>query len=239
MTQQYKVVTREQWLAARLELLEREKELTRAGDELARRRRALPWVRIEKDYTFETDAGTRTLSELFDGRSRLLVYHFMFGRDWPEGCPGCTLSADHFDGAIAHLARRDVTMICASRAPLERLQAYKRRMGWRFGWVSTLGSFNLDFGVSFSDGQRRDGGRYNYRWLDQPSDELPGLSAFALEGGIVYHTYSSYARGNEFLDGVRGLLDRAPRGRDEGDRHRLDFKCTSSCTMTRTAETTA
>jgi predicted dithiol-disulfide oxidoreductase (DUF899 family) len=195
---QHTVGTREEWQAARAELLEREKELTRLGDELARRRQELPWVPVDKAYVFETDAGTRTLAELFDGRSQLLVYHFMFGPDWTEGCVGCSFLADHLDGAIVHVNQRDVTVLCASRAPIERLQAYKRRMGWKFDWVSSLGSdFNFDFGVSSEDG------------------ESPGLSAFALEGGIVYHTYSSYDRGLEALDGAYHLLDRAPKGRDE------------------------
>ena len=214
----HNVGTREQWLAARLELLEREKELTRAADELARRRRELPWVRVEKDYTFETEAGTRTLSELFAGRSQLLVYHFRFGPDWRAGSPACSFRADHFDRAVVHLAQRDVTMICASRAPLAKLLAYRRRMGWSFPWVSTLGSFNFDLGVSFGKRQRADGARYNFRRVDSPAEELPGLSAFALADGVVYHTYSSYARGNEFLDVGYALLDRTPRGRDEGDR---------------------
>jgi predicted dithiol-disulfide oxidoreductase (DUF899 family) len=195
---QHTVGTREEWQAARAELLEREKELTRLGDELARRRQELPWVPVDKAYVFETDAGTRTLAELFDGRSQLLVYHFMFGPDWTEGCVGCSFLADHLDGAIVHVNQRDVTVLCASRAPIERLQAYKRRMGWKFDWVSSLGSdFNFDFGVSSEDG------------------ESPGLSAFALEGGIVYHTYSSYDRGLEALDGAYHLLDRAPKGRHE------------------------
>jgi predicted dithiol-disulfide oxidoreductase (DUF899 family) len=195
---QHTVGTREEWQAARAELLEREKELTRLGDELARRRQELPWVPVDKAYVFETDAGTRTLAELFDGRSQLLVYHVMFGPDWTEGCVGCSFLADHLDGAIVHVNQRDVTVLCASRAPIERLQAYKRRMGWKFDWVSSLGSdFNFDFGVSSEDG------------------ESPGLSAFALEGGIVYHTYSSYDRGLEALDGAYHLLDRAPKGRDE------------------------
>jgi predicted dithiol-disulfide oxidoreductase (DUF899 family) len=195
---QHTVGTREEWQAARAELLEREKELTRLGDELARRRQELPWVPVDKAYVFETDAGTRTLAELFDGRSQLLVYHVMFGPDWTEGCVGCSFLADHLDGAIVHVNQRDVTVLCASRAPIERLQAYKRRMGWKFDWVSSLGSdFNFDFGVSSEDG------------------ESPGLSAFALEGGIVYHTYSSYDRGLEALDGAYHLLDRAPKGRHE------------------------
>jgi predicted dithiol-disulfide oxidoreductase (DUF899 family) len=235
--------TRAEWLAARKELLEREKELTRRSDELARQRRELPWVRLEKEYSFETEEGTKTLAELFDGRSQLVVYHFMFGPEYAAGCPTCSAAADTFDGAVVHLAQRDVTFLCASRAPLERLQAYKRRMGWSFPWVSSLESeFNFDFGVSFTREQQREGFEYNYRALDPmpiieagadtPFGELaaavgtdpagymtegPGLSAFALADGDVYHTYSCYARGCEFLLGFYPILDRAPRGRDEGD----------------------
>jgi predicted dithiol-disulfide oxidoreductase (DUF899 family) len=240
---EHQVGTREEWLAARLELLEREKELTRRSDELARQRRQLPWVRIDKEYSFATDQGTKPLAELFDGRSQLLVYHFMFGPEYTAGCPTCSAGADTFDGAIVHLNQRDVTFLCASRAPLENLLAYQRRMGWKFPWVSTLGSdFNFDFGVSFTKEQQREGVEYNYRSADltpileagvaSPFGELaaatgtdpagymteaPGLSAFALSDGVVYHTYSCYARGAEFLLGFYPLLDRAPRGRDEGD----------------------
>jgi predicted dithiol-disulfide oxidoreductase (DUF899 family) len=241
---QNKVGTSEEWLAARIELLEREKELTRRSDELARERRELPWVPVDKEYTFETDEGARTLAELFDGRSQLLVYHFMFGPAYTAGCPTCSAAADTFDGGVVHLNQRDVTFVCASRAPLEKLQAYKRRMGWTFPWVSSRGSdFNFDFGVSFTEEQQREGAVYNYRSLelksvleegvanDQISElgeavgtdlagyltELPGLSAFALEDGIVYRTYSCYARGGEFVLGFYPFLDRAPKGRDEGD----------------------
>ena len=211
------VGTREEWLAARLELLEREKELTRRSDELARQRLELPWVRIEKEYSFETDEGARTLAELFEGRSQLLVYHFMFGPDWEEGCPSCSLSADGFDGQMVHLNQRDVTMICVSRAPLERLDAYKQRMGWEFNWVSSLGSdFNFDFHVSFTDEQRANGVEYNFAPAGDPGiEELPGMSAFALEDGVVYHTYSSFARGGDVLMGIYQVLDRAPKGRNE------------------------
>jgi predicted dithiol-disulfide oxidoreductase (DUF899 family) len=212
----HRVGTREEWLAARRELLEREKELTRRGDELARQRRELPWVRIDKEYRFQTNEGTKTLPELFDGRSQLLVYHFMFGPEWTEGCVGCSLVADHLDGPLAHLNHRDVTLVCASRASLEKLNAYKQRMGWKFPWVSSLGSdFNFDFGVSFTEEQRANGAEYNFRWDTEPDEEAPGLSAFALDDGVVYHTYSCYARGLDVLDGVYQLLDRAPKGRDE------------------------
>ncbi len=219
---EHQVGTREEWLSARAELLEREKELTRLSDELARRRRELPWVRVDKPYAFETDEGTRALAELFDGRSQLIAYHFMFGPDWTEGCPSCSFLADDFDRSIVHLNHRDVTMLCVSRAPLEALQAYKRRMGWSFPWVSSLRSdFNFDFGVSFGQEQQANGAVYNFRPVGDDvryhSEELPGLSAFALEDGVVYHTYSCYARGLDVLSGAYQLLDRAPKGRDEGD----------------------
>ena len=241
---EHRVGTRAEWLSARRELLEQEKELTRRNDELARQRRELPWVRIEKEYSFDTDDGTKTLAELFDGRSQLLVYHFMFGPAYKAGCATCSAGADTFDGGVVHLAQRDVTFICASRAPLEKLDAYKRRMGWSFRWVSTLDSdFNFDFGVSVSEQQQREGAEYNYRSFDMAPlleggdetpfgewveatvgtdlagylAEAPGLSAFALSDGVVYHTYSCYARGLEPLLGFYPLLDRAPKGRNEGD----------------------
>src|ERR671919_2158079 len=158
-----------------MELLELEKEQTRRGDELARMRRELPWVRIVRPYEFETDEGTKTLAELFAGRSQLLVYHFMFGPDWDAGCEGCSLVADHFDGGMIHLNQRDVTMVCVSRAPLDKINAYKQRMGWRFTWVSSFGSdFNYDFGVSYTDEQRANGGEHNFQWWDDPSDEAHG-----------------------------------------------------------------
>jgi predicted dithiol-disulfide oxidoreductase (DUF899 family) len=238
-----KVGTREEWLAARKELLEREKELTRQSDELARQRRELPWVPMEKEYTFATGEGQKTLAELFDGRSQLLVYHFMFGPDWDGGCPTCSSIADTFDGVTVHLANRDVTFIACSRAPLEKLQAYKRRMGWQFPWVSSHGSdFNFDFGVSFTEEQQREGAEYNFRSFPTMEplfeadtgpiaeqavatgttragymQEAPGMSAFALDEGVVYHTYSTYARGAEFLMHYYPILDRAPKGRNEGD----------------------
>jgi predicted dithiol-disulfide oxidoreductase (DUF899 family) len=212
--------TREEWLAARKELLRQEKELTRRSDELARRRRELPWVRVDKEYTFETDEGTKTLRELFDGRSQLLVFHFMFGADDVEGCPGCSFMADHVDGAVAHLEHHDVTFLAASRGPLEKLAAYKRRMGWGIPWVSSLGSdFNIDFAV-FTDEERRTGAGFNFGAprradIDVRRDELHGLSAFALDGGVVYHTYSCYDRGTDVLHATWQLLDRAPKGRGE------------------------
>jgi len=218
-----RIGTREEWLAARVELLEREKELTRRSDELARQRTELPWVPIEKEYLFETEEGTKTLAELFDGRSQLLVYHFMFGPTvpgWPEeGCPGCSFTADSLDGSVVHLAHRDVTFVAVSRAPLDRLNAYKARMGWSFPWVSYDGSdFNLDFGV-FTEEERRTGRGFNFGTpkhadeIDLRSEELHGLSAFVLEDGVVYHTYSTYDRGTDVLNATWQLLDRTSKGR--------------------------
>jgi predicted dithiol-disulfide oxidoreductase (DUF899 family) len=237
----HKTGTREEWLAARLELLEAEKALTRRSDELARKRQELPWVRIEKEYRFETDWGTASLADLFRGRSQLLIYHFMFGPEYKAGCPSCSAIADGFDGSVVHLEHHDVAMMAVSRAPLAKLQAYKRRMGWRFPWASSLGSdFNYDFGTSITEEQQRSGVvEYNYRSMDvtpilEAGDspiadiaaalgtdaatytrELPGMSAFALEDGVVYHTYSAYARGLDGLWGMYQWLDRAPRGRNE------------------------
>jgi predicted dithiol-disulfide oxidoreductase (DUF899 family) len=236
--------TREEWLAARLELLQAEKELTRRSDELARRRQELPWVRIDKKYRFETDEGGASLVDLFRGCSQLLVYHFMFGPDYTAGCPSCSAIADGFDGFAVHLANHDVTLAAVSRAPLAKLQAYKRRMGWSFPWASSFGGdFNSDFNVWFTEEQQREGGvEYNYRhetpWpVSAPGDkadgdvdkmaamagtdaatyirERPGMSAFALENGVVYHAYSTYARGLDGLWGMYQWLDRAPKGRSE------------------------
>jgi predicted dithiol-disulfide oxidoreductase (DUF899 family) len=228
--------TRNEWLAARLELLAAEKELTRRSDELARRRQALPWVRVDKEYRFETDEGSASLADLFQGRSQLLVYHFMFGPDYTAGCPSCSAIADGFNGFVVHLANHDVMLWAVSRAPLEKLQAYKRRMGWSFPWASSFGSdFNYDFGVAFTEEQQRSGVvEYNFRAMDTKSElsdsdtlavfgtdaatvtrEAPGMSAFALEDGVVYHTYSAYIRGLDGLWGMYQWLDRAPRGRNE------------------------
>jgi len=225
----HRIGTPEEHLKARLELLAAEKELTRRGDELARRRRALPWVPVEKAYVFDTEDGEKTLPELFAGRAQLLVYHFMFGPEWTEGCPVCSYWADNFDGTTVHLAHRDVTMMAASRAPLARLSAYRRRMGWSFPWVSTGRSdFNYDYAVSLRDipagasqremprgvAQQAPDARYNFD-KDPFAPEMPGLSAFALEDGRVYHTYSCYARGLDAFNGANQLLDRTPKGRDE------------------------
>lgn len=227
---EHEVGTREEWLAARQQLLVREKELTRRGDELARQRRELPWVRVDKEYRFETDDGTKTLAELFAGRSQLLVYHFMFGEEYTAGCPVCSAGADTFNGAVPHLQARDVTFLCVSRAPLERLQAYKRRMGWTFPWVSfRTTDFNFDFAVSHTREQLA-----SFLEGDVPPvvaqlavacgtdpagymAEGPGLSAFVLSEGVVYHTYSTYERGLEIMLGFYPLLDRVPKGRHESD----------------------
>jgi predicted dithiol-disulfide oxidoreductase (DUF899 family) len=217
--------TREEWLAARKELLEEEKELTRRSDELARRRQELPWVPIDEEYVFETNDGPKTLAELFDGRSQLLVYHFMFGPSvpgWPEaGCPGCSYTADSLDGAVVHLPHRDVTFVAVSRAPLERLNAYKQRMGWSFPWVSYDDStFNLDFAV-FTEEERRTGKGFNFGTpkhadeIDVREEEMHGLSAFAFEDGVVYHTYSTYDRGTDALNATWQLLDRTAKGRGD------------------------
>jgi predicted dithiol-disulfide oxidoreductase (DUF899 family) len=215
---EHQVGTREEWLAAREELLEREKELTRRSDDLARQRQELPWVRVDEPYSFQTHDGTKTLAELFDGRSQLLVYHLMFGPEDDAACPGCSFFADHLDGAVIHLNQHDVTLLCASRAPLEKLDAYRRRMGWSFPWVSSYGTdFNLDFSL-FTEEQRRTGTGYNFGTprradLSLEDEEMMGLSAFALSDGVVYHTYSTYDRGTDVLNATWQLLDRAPRGR--------------------------
>ena len=221
---EHTVTTRDEWLAARLELLEQEKDLTRRGDDLARRRRALPWVPVDKEYTFESEEGTKGLAELFDGRPQLLVFHFMFGPSvdgWPEaGCPGCSYTADSLDGAVVHLPPHDVTFVAVSHAPLERLNAYKARMGWSFPWLSYGDSeFNLDFAV-FTEEGRRDGTGFNFGTpkhadIDLRHDELHGLSAFALADATVYHTYSTYDRGTDALNATWQLLDRTPEGRDD------------------------
>jgi predicted dithiol-disulfide oxidoreductase (DUF899 family) len=214
--------TREEWLVARKELLEREKELTRLSDELAKQRRELPRVRIDKTYMFETNEGTKTLAELFDGRSQLVVYHFMHGPNTPECCEGCTFATDSFNGTAAHLNAHDVTFVLASRSPLETLNAYKQRMGWDLPWVSSGETdFDRDFSA-WTEQDRRDGTGWNFgtksgEWVDVVNDqELMALSVFVLDDGVVYHTYSCYDRGTDALNSVWGLLDRAPKGREEG-----------------------
>jgi len=241
----HKIGTHEEWLEARLDLLKAEKELTRHSDELARRRQELPWVRIGKEYRFETDEGGASLADLFKGRSQLLIYHFMFGPDYTAGCPSCSAIADGFDGSVAHLANHDVMLWAVSRAPLAKLQTYKRRMGWTFPWASSFGGdFNFDFSVGITEEQQRKGDiEYNYRRgaakASEPvrkaggegpvaemaamtgtdvatyTRERPGMSAFVLEDGVVYHTYSTYARGLDGLWSMYQWLDRAPRGRNE------------------------
>jgi predicted dithiol-disulfide oxidoreductase (DUF899 family) len=237
----HKTGTREEWLAARLDLLAAEKELTRRSDELAQRRQELPWVRVDKAYRFETDEGSASLADLFRGRSQLLVYHFMFGPNYKAGCPSCSTIADAFDGFVVHLANHDVTLSAVSRAPLAKLQAYKQRMGWTFPWASSHGAdFNFDFNVSITEEQQRKGGvEYNYRrgghaldsaqipapvaqfaamcGTDAPAymRDRPGMSAFVQEDGVIYHTYSTYARGLDGLWGMYQWLDRAPKGRNE------------------------
>jgi predicted dithiol-disulfide oxidoreductase (DUF899 family) len=240
----HKTGTRDEWLAARLKLLQAEKEFSRRGDELARQRQALPWVRVDKPYRFDTEDGSVPLKDLFRGRSQLLVYHFMFGPDYKAGCASCSAIADGFNGFVVHLAHHDVMLWAVSRAPLEKLQAYKHRMGWTFPWASSgAGDFNYDFNVSFTEEQQRKGTiDYNFR-RDDPviaegmsrataggvaesaamagtdaatyTRDREGLSAFALEDGVVYHTYSAYARGVDGIWGMYHWLDRAPKGRNE------------------------
>src|SRR5262245_38269407 len=213
-----RIVSREEWLAARKQHLAREKDLTRLRDELARERRRLPWVKLEKRYVFDGPRGREGLGDLFGGRSQLVVYHFMFGPEWKEGCPSCSFTSDHVDGALAHLAARDVSLVLVSRAPLARIQAFQARMGWRFKWVSSYGSdFNRDFHVAFTrDEVARGEVDYNYTRQAFPSEEAPGISVFYRDAtGDVFHTYSSYGRGIEPLVGTYAILDMVPKGRDE------------------------
>ena len=237
MTTKHTTGTREEWLAARLELLKAEKDLTHRSDEVARRRQELPWVRIDKEYRFDTDEGNASLADLFTGRSQLLVYHFMFGPDYAAGCPSCSAIADGFNGITTHLANHDVMMWAISRAPLAKLQGYKRRLGWNFPWASSFATdFNDEFGVRYTEQQQREGIEYNYH-REEPwkgagegaksfaamsgtdpatfTRERPGMSAFVNEDGTLYHTYSTYARGLDGLWGMYQWLDRAPRGRNE------------------------
>ena len=213
-----RVVSRAEWLEARRAHLAREKELTHLRDRVSAERRAMPWVKVDKSYVFDTSTGTRTLADLFDGRRQLIVYHFMFGPGWEEGCPSCSFLADHIDGATLHLAQRDVTLLAVSRAPLARIDAFKTRMGWRFPWVSSQGSdFNFDYHVSFTkDAIALGAVDYNFETRDFPSEEAPGISVFYKdEHGDVFHTYSTYARGLDLLVGAYNYLDLAPKGRDE------------------------
>ncbi|HYP12447.1 MAG TPA: thioredoxin family protein [Bryobacteraceae bacterium] len=219
----HKVVSRGEWIQARRAHLAAEKEFTRQRDELSRMRRELPWVRVDKNYTFATAQGTETLADLFGSRSQLIVYHFMLGPTWEEGCPSCSFLADHIDGSLVHLENRDVSMVVSSRAPLDRIQAFQNRMGWRFKWVSAFrNDFNRDFHVSFTQDEMAAGKvYYNYDQTQFPSDEAPGVSVFFRnDAGEIFHTYSSYARGLDMLVGAYNYLDLVPKGRDEGG---LDF----------------
>ena len=209
-----KIVSRDEWLAARKELLAKEKQLTHQRDAVSAERRALPWVNVDKQYVFDGPNGKQTLADLFDGRSQLVVYHFMFGPEWKEGCPSCSFNMDHTDGALLHLAQRDVAFTAISRAPFAKIEAFKKRMGWRFNWVSSYGSdFNFDYHVSFPKGEKVD---YNFEMTEFPSDEGPGISVFYKDGtGQIFHTYSAYARGTEMLVGTYNYLDLVPKGRDE------------------------
>jgi predicted dithiol-disulfide oxidoreductase (DUF899 family) len=217
----HEIVSRVEWLVARRDLLKREKELARLRDQLSAQRRALPWVKIDKRYVFNALGGELTLADLFTGRSQLIIYHFMFHPDWKEGCPSCSFVSDHLDGARAHLAARDVTLTMVSRAPLAKIEAFKKRMGWHFKWVSSFGSdFNFDYHVSFAPEQKV-GGKvdYNYTMQEFPSDEGPGLSVFYKDpiSSEIFHTYSTFARGLDPLVGTYTLLDLVPKGRDEDD----------------------
>ena len=214
----HKIGTHEEWLMARRDLLAAEKDLTRRSDEVARLRRALPWVRIDKTYTFDTPVGRRTLADLFDGRRQLLVQHFMLAPGWEQGCPSCSFMADHSDGMVVHLAHRDVTLAAVSRAPLTEIERFRRRMGWQFKWVSSYGTdFNFDFGVSFTPEEVAQGAlNYNYCRWPHAFEEWPGISVFYKdEAGDVFHTYSTYGRGVEVMMGTYRLLDLTPKGRNE------------------------
>jgi predicted dithiol-disulfide oxidoreductase (DUF899 family) len=212
------VVSQDQWLAARKQLLKKEKEFTKLRDELSRERRGLPWEKVEKQYTFQGPKGKETLSELFDGRSQLIVYHFMLGTGWKEGCTGCSFMADHFNPSVVHLAQRDVTLLAISRAPLPEVEVFKKRMGWGFKWVSSSGSdFNYDYRVSFTKDQlAKNEAQYNFETQAVTSEEWPGASVFYKDaGGEIFHTYSTYSRGLDILIGAYNYLDLTPKGRDE------------------------
>jgi predicted dithiol-disulfide oxidoreductase (DUF899 family) len=218
-----KIVSRDEWLAARKELLTKEKQLTRERDALAAERRQLPWIKVEKNYLFDSASGKKTLADLFDGRSQLVVYHFMFGPEWNEGCPSCSFNMDHTDGALVHLAQRDVSFAAISRAPSPKIEAFKKRMGWRFNWVSSYANdFNRDYDVSFTKDQLAtskedlaNGDCYNFGTSGFPSEEAPGISVFYKNGEGIFHTYSTYARGAETVLNTYNYLDLVPKGRDE------------------------
>ena len=223
--QPHKIVSEQEWLTARKGLLAKEKELTRARDNLSAERRALPWVKVEKPFVFDTQEGKKTLAELFDGKSQLIVYHFMLGPGWEEGCPSCSYLADHFDGAVIHLANRDVGFVAVSRAPLSEIEAFKKRMGWRFKWVSSFGSdFNFDYHVSFTEKEIAQGKIYYNYEMTEGGEEQPGVSVFYKdESGDILHTYSSYARGGDILIGTYNYLDLTPLGRREKKGEGMDW----------------
>jgi predicted dithiol-disulfide oxidoreductase (DUF899 family) len=213
-----KIVTRDEWLSARIAFLDKEKEFTRRRDQLSQERRELPWVKVDQEYQFDGPNGKETLSELFEGRSQLIVYHFMYGPDWEEGCPSCSFWADNFDNIVVHLNHRDITLIAVSRAQLDELEAYKKRMGWSFKWVSSLeNGFNHDYHVSFTpDEMKKSEVYYNYGLTNFSGDELAGISVFYRnEEGDVFHTYSCYSRGLDMLNGAYHYMDLVPKGRDE------------------------
>jgi predicted dithiol-disulfide oxidoreductase (DUF899 family) len=213
-----RVVSRAEWIAARKELLKKEKELTKQRDALAAERRTLPWVKMDKEYVFDTPSGKKKVADLFEGKSQLIVYHLMFGPEWAEACPSCSLNMDHTDGALVHLAQRDVSFVAISRAPIDKIEAFKKRMGWRFNWVSSYGSdFNYDYHVSFTKEERAKGKvEYNYELTEFPSEEAPGISVFYKDkAGNIFHTYSAYARGTETTMNTYNYLDYVPKGRDE------------------------
>jgi predicted dithiol-disulfide oxidoreductase (DUF899 family) len=215
------VVSQAEWLAARKDLLAKEKDFTRQRDAISAERRKMPWVKVEKNYFFNTSGGRKTLADLFGGKSQLIVYHFMFGPGWEEGCPSCSFLGDHFDGSIVHLAHRDVTLLAASRAPLPQINAFRKRMGWRFTWVSSYGSdFNYDYHVSFSKEEATGKVYYNYENRDFVSEEAAGLSVFYKDiNGDIFHTYSTFGRGDEMVDTTYMYLDLTPKGRDETGPH--------------------
>ena len=214
---QHKVVSKQEWLKTRKELLAREKKLTHDRDAIAAERRALPWVKVEKNYVFDSPSGKKTLADLFDGRSQLIIYHFMFGPDWKEGCPSCSFNMDHTDPALLHLAQRDVSFAAISRAPIEKIEPFKHRMGWKFNWVSSSDNdFNCDYHVSFTPEEVKGKVEYNFEMTQFPSTEAPGISVFYKDGnGDIFHTYSAYARGTENTVNTYNYLDLVPKGRDE------------------------